>query len=246
MLRQSELDELVGKTAAVAYRAVLLAHGKLKRCTVFTYAFPPPLQQRIEITDVENAIIEQALSLREATKIPFWEAVFATCIKTGQCTDALLEATFFHAGQGQAVNYDRRDLESDVLYKITKRSTSNVSLCSKVFDVREQSRYLNFLDFHCEVTNDNTRIVRGVCQKLMPQGFLILDSGDSYHASSLSLMSAEQRVHVLGKAILASPIIDSFYIAHQLQQDSSSLRISKGGKAKKFPIVIDAWCPDSG
>jgi len=246
MLRQSELDELIGRTAAVAYRAILLAHQDLKSCTVFEYDSPPLLQQRITITEFEKAIIEQALSIREITKIPFWEAVFSACLKSGQCTDALLAATFFHNGQGYPISYDRRELDSDALDKATKEYTRNIGLGSEVFIAHNESRHLNFLDFHCEVTDDNLRIVHQVCRGLMPQGFVIFDSGDSYHASSLNLMSAEERIHVLGKALLVSPIVDSLYIAHQLQQGSSSIRISNGGKAKKFPIVIDAWCPFSG
>lgn len=243
MLTQSKLNELIGKKASVAYRSVLLAHHDLRKCTVFKYDSPPTLQQRVEITAFEKAIIEQALLIREETKIPFWEAIFSSCVKSGQCSESLLEATFFHNGQGSPASYDRHDLESGIFEKITDGNTCNLGLGSEVLDVHDESHHFSFLDFHCEVTDDNKRIVYSVCRMLMPQGFLLLDSGDSYHATSLYLMSNEQRIHLLGKAIRVAPIIDSLYIAHQLQQSSSSLRISMGGKAKKFPIVIDAWCP---
>ncbi len=246
MLRQSEIDELIGKPASLAYRTLILAHQNIERCTIFRYTSPPLLQERIEIKEFEKTIIEQALSIRKATKVPFWEAIFSACMKSGECTAALLKATFFHQGQGQSIDYYRRDLESDILVKVTEGNTLNVSLCSEVIDTHEESHHLNFLDFHCEVSKNNTRIVHSVCRELMPQGFLVLDSGDSYHASSLNLMSAEQRIHVLGKSILVSPIIDSIYIAHQLQQSSSSIRISEGGKATKLPTVIDGWSPTSG
>ena len=245
VINKSNLEQLIGQTAAIAYRSLLLSHHDLKRCTLFKYKTPPPLQQRVSITTFEKAIIEQALSIREQTKIPFWEAIFSACIKNGKCSDALLEATFYHSGQGDPVQYDRDDIESGGLDKATDRDTRNVSLCSKVFDSASKPHHLGFLDFHCDVADANKHIVHSVCRILLPQGFLILDSGDSYHATSLYLMSNEQRIFTLGKAIRVSPIIDSLYIAHQLNQSSSSIRISKGGKAKKHPIVVDAWCPGS-
>lgn len=241
---QSRLNRLLGKTAPVAYRAVLLAHGDVQICTVFRYVSPPSLQERIAITDFENDIIKRALSIREGAKIPFWEAVFSACIQEGRCSSGLLKATFFHNGQGAPVEYQRSDLESGILESLTEGNSLNVSLGSKVFDGRNECRHLNLLDFHCDISESNTRLVYQVCRELMPHGFLILDSGDSYHAASIDLVSPEQRVRMLGKALLVSPIVDVPYIAHQLQQDSSSIRISRGGKAKKIPVVIDAWCPD--
>jgi hypothetical protein len=54
----------------------------------------------------------------------------------------------------------------------------------------------------------------------------------------------DERIAMLGKALLVNPIVDVFYVGHQLQQDSSSIRISKGGRARQFPKVIAAWCGD--
>ncbi|MEW6684482.1 MAG: hypothetical protein AB1451_16425 [Nitrospirota bacterium] len=242
-LTSADLTGLLGKSAAVAYRVILLAQETVKGCTVFKYISPPPLQERVALTDFEKEIVEQALLIRENTKLPFWEAVFSACIRKGQCTDALLKATFFHNGQGLAVVCGRDDLESGVLERLVEGDSANVSLGSEILDRQNESRHLMFLDFHCEVSEGNTRIVHQVCQNLMPEGFLVLDSGDSYHASTIKLVTPKERISMLGKALLASPIVDTTYIGHQLQQESSSIRISKGGKAKRYPVVIGTWCP---
>jgi hypothetical protein len=57
------------------------------------------------------------------------------------------------------------------------------------------------------------------------------------------MVSDEGRIHMLAVALLASPIVDARYVAHQLLQDSSSIRISRGGKLGKVPVIIDAWEP---
>jgi hypothetical protein len=92
------------------------------------------------------------------------------------------------------------------------------------------------------VSPGNKTVINQICRRVMPQGFLLLDSGGSYHACSLTLVSDVDRIHMLAKALLASPIVDARYVAHQLL-DSNSIRVSQGGKTGRVPIVIDAWTP---
>jgi hypothetical protein len=244
MLTPDRLQALVGKTAAVAYRTLLLAQPDIRTFTVFRYVSPPRLQERITVTAPEQEVIERARLVREQTKFPFWEALFAACLQRGECSDALLRAAFFHHGPGVATEHYRADLESGLLESITDENAVNIGLGSRVTDGRGTVLHLNLLDFHCDISDANTRIASRVCRELMPQGFLLLDSGDSYHAASIGVANPDERIATLGKALLVNPIVDAFYIGHQLQQDSSSIRISKGGRAKQFPKVIDAWCGD--
>lgn len=88
------------------------------------------------------------------------------------------------------------------------------------------------MDLHCEVSARNHGVVLRVCRHVMPQGFLLLDSGGSYHACGMTVTSDEGRIHTLGEALLASPTVDARYVAHQLLQESSSIRISLGESGK--------------
>src|ERR1700730_10937093 len=94
------LSQLVGTPAPAVYRSLMLAHEEIARCTLCRYSSPPSLQQRIKITEYESELIDLALSLRESAMIPFWEAVFAACLKKGMCPTPLLDAALFHNGQG--------------------------------------------------------------------------------------------------------------------------------------------------
>ena len=234
---------LIGKPAAFAYTALLLSHSRVQQIHVFKYRSPPPLQQRIAMTATEQGIIEHALELRRAVCLPFWNAVFAACLIRQQHTPALLSAAFFHSGPGSETPYQRRDLENGLLDQVSGDAARNVGLSSEVRDASGQSSHLGLLDFHCDISSRSEAIVNDICREVMPGGYLILDSGDSYHACTLELLTPEQRVRMLGKTVLATPVVDSSYIAHQLQQDASSIRISKGGKTNKKPVVIQAWRP---
>jgi hypothetical protein len=240
-----ELQAMVGLEAASAYRILILGHKPAQGVTLFQYDSPPSMQDRIVVTQAESTVIDRANRMRDGTGVPFWEAIFATCGVAGQCSDAMLTATFFHNGQGLPQHVSRDQISRGILETTATSATRTVALGSLLLGVTGPLGHLNFVDFHCAVSKANQEIVHRICQKVMPRGFLILDSGGSYHACSATLVSNEERVRTLAMALLASPIVDARYVAHQLLQASSSIRISPGGKLAKTPIVVDAWEPSN-
>ena len=239
----ADVNSLVGLTAPVVYTSVFLANQKSSILTLCKYTTPLSLQERVVMTLYERVIIEKALDIRKSHKLPFWEAIFYACIEAGDCRDTLLEATLFHNGMGTLQNHTRNEVESGILSRIANDEARNVGLSSEVVMDTGDRHHLMFIDFHCAITEDNTDLVHRVCRHLMPQGFVILDSGDSYHATSLELGTNDERIKLLGRALLLTPIIDSRYIAHQLQQNASSIRISRGGKCEQFPVAIGVYKP---
>lgn len=238
-----DVQRYVGMPAARAYTRLLLAHPWVRRVAVFRYESPPSLQRRIPLTPAEQTLIDQALALRESTQLPFWNALFTASVMGQMHTPQLVAAAFFHNGPGEAVAYDRDAVEAGILEGVVQEGLPNVGLSSEVRDAEGLAWHLQMLDFHCGISPHNETLAALVCSHLMPDGYLLIDSGDSYHACGFELVTPEMRVHMLGKALLAAPIVDSHYIAHQLQQDASSIRISKGGKASRGPFVVRASLP---
>lgn len=238
-----DLRNLVGLTAADAYARILLSHGNVQRISVYKYNSPPTLQQRIAITPNEQSLIDQALVLRRDTKLPFWNALFATCLQSQTHSPKLIEAAFFHNGPGESTAYDRGIIETGILEELAQSGQRNLGLSSLVHDDRDRTWHLPLLDFHCDISPANEELAALICSHLMPGGYVLIDSGDSYHACGTTLLSPDERIHMLGRALLAAPIVDSHYIAHQLQQAASSIRISVGGKASRTPVVVRAWGP---
>jgi hypothetical protein len=234
----TDAQSWVGLPASTAYTRLLLSDPRVQRFSVFKYRTPPTLQQRIQMTEADKAIMEHALELRRTAHLPFWNAMFASCLIRGTYSDELVMAAFFHNGPGESVEYARSDLEGGVLNELAETGGGNVGLSSAVRDANLQVWHLALLDFRCDISPKNEALAALVCSHLMPQGYLLIDSGDSYHACGLTLLSAEERVHMLGKALLAAPIVDSHYIAHQLQQPESTIRISRRGKTSRGPRVV--------
>lgn len=231
---------LVGLAAADAYTKIILSHGSVRRVSVYQYSSPPTLQQRIAITPNEQLLIDQALVLRKDTKLPFWNALFAACLQSQTHSSELIGAAFFHNGPGVPVAYDRIAIETGALEELAQSGQRNLGLSSLVHDDQGHAWHLPLLDFHCDISSQNEELAALICSHVMPGGYILIDSGDSYHACGTSLLSPGERIQMLGKALLAAPVVDGHYIAHQLQQEASSIRISKGGKASRSPVVVRA------
>lgn len=242
---KSQLPRLLGLHAPQAYRELLLNWMEVEAIDIFEYENPPRMQDRIAIHEAERGLIERANAMRLGTGVPFWEALFATCAVTGECTDSIVAAAFFHNGQGMQRCISRDQIREGVLEHAIKSANRVVAMGSRVLGKEGLIGHLNFLDFHCPVSEQNLELVRRVCRQLMASGFVLLDSGGSYHACSVSIVSDEERMRTLASAILVSPVVDARYVAHQLLQDSSSLRISSGGSLDKIPVVVDAWIPEN-
>ena len=241
-IQKLDMRSLVGLEAANAYAKILLSHGSVRRVSIYKYSSPPPLQQRMVITPNEQSLIDQALVLRKDTKLPFWNALFAACLQNQSHSPELIEAAFFHNGPGEPVDYDRAAIETGALEALAQSGRRNLGLSSQVHD-DERMWHLPLLDFHCDMSPCNEELAALICWHLMPGGYVLIDSGDSYHACGVRLLSPDERIQMLGRALLAAPIVDGHYIAHQLQQKASSIRISMGGKASRTPVVVRAWAP---
>lgn len=233
------IRSFVGLSAACAYTR-LLSLLKVQRATILRYSSPPPLQSRVELTQDDQSLIQDALKIRQETKMPFWNALFSAALVRQYHSPGLVSAAFFHNGPGEPEPLQMSKIESGLLKGVAE-TENNVGLSSEVYDSNGIVKHIPMLDFHCEISPHNEALADLVCEHLMPHGHLLIDSGDSYHACGLSLISCEQRFQMLGKALLVAPVVDSFYIAHQLQQPTSSIRISKGGRARVEPKVVRAF-----
>ena len=233
-------DKFLGKQATEACAELIRAHQSISKVRICHYEAPPSLQKRIKMSRIEEDLVNVALKIRKEVGMPFWEALFAACLKEGRFTNPLLDAALFHQGTGRKRRKHRADVLAGKLTEIAhKRSEGRaVGLLSEVELKSGELRHFVFLDFHCEVSGENTKLVSAVSSRLLPGGFLLLDSGDSYHAWGIQLVSSSERVKLLGRSLFFMPIVDGIYIAHQLNQDASSIRISVGGQGNCAPQVI--------
>lgn len=230
----------VGRHAHEVYRALILGTDGATHFHLCRYRSPPSLQDRLEGNGRAQEVVQQAMERRKDGVTPFWQAIFSVCLANGWCSRELVRAALFHAGPGEVTSHSVAVLEDREISAMLGEDEANVALASHVLLKDGTCVHLAMLDFRCDVSEGNTHLVQNICRELYQHGFVLIDSGDSYHACGVTTLSAEQRVAFLGRALLLAPIIDAAYLGHQLQQEFSTIRVSVGGALKRMPTVIAA------
>ncbi|MFC5576930.1 hypothetical protein ACFPOA_02740 [Lysobacter niabensis] len=226
----------VGSAAHVAYAAIIHSHKEVESIELCRYRSPPPLQSRIELTDRERDLVANAVVKRQDGVTSFWQGVFASALELGWCSQAVVEAALFHNGPGdiQSIPVSSFGESLEVIFDPDER---NVGLSSKLTLRDGTSRHLAMLDFRCEVGEASLAILEKICDALYEGGYVVVDSGHSYHACGMRIVTPSKRIEFLSKALIFSPIIDVAYLSHQLRQEFSTIRISRGGSSDLLPKI---------
>jgi hypothetical protein len=101
--------------------------------------------------------------------------------------------------------------------------------------------HIPLMDFRCNPSEKNSRIVQRALKAMGQEAGLLAESGRSYHYYGFQLQSAAEWVQFLAMAMLFSPIVDVRYIAHRLADGTCRLRISSGLGKSSIPFVCQVF-----
>lgn len=208
---------------------------------VFKYQPPPAAQLRIERSEVENFLFEKALELRRELQLPFWDSLLLSCFSCTEVPQSILDAAQLHIShRSSETEVERGSVLDGTLYKLAadRERDSSLALVSEVRTINGKNEHIPLLDFHIPHSEVNQKIVTSILHRLLPSGFILLRSGRSYHAWGTKTITLDDYPTFLARAMLYSPIIDRAYLAHQLIESRSALRISEGYPEKPIPSVI--------
>jgi hypothetical protein len=207
---------------------------------VFSYQHPPLLQQRLDLTLEEKAILEKALVVREKTSLPFWDAIMLSCFDEPRDFRRLLaEATFHQTHRASMSRITRADVLSGRLTNLalTTLPSDVWSFSSLVETSDARFAHLPLLDFHCPETVRNDRLVATVCERLFRSATLVFVSGESYHAIGLELLDEAALRNFLIRSLFFAPIVDRAYVAHQLLEGACALRLNFSATKPNVPTL---------
>jgi hypothetical protein len=94
------------------------------------------------------------------------------------------------------------------------------------------------LDFSQAAAARALQLVKGVVETIGLTGY-ILESGRSYHFYGEQLLDDSQWLRFLAESLLFGPVVDRRWVAHQLIESASALRISAGPNGAPIPRVVD-------
>jgi hypothetical protein len=235
-----DYSNLVGKNAIEAYLFIFKINSAVEKIKLKKFKRAPLIQDRIKLSVEEQDAIEKALKLREEYKVPFWDSLFLTCFGSKFIPNRLLDEALFHQKEYKEILLSRQQILRGEMQNIFSNENSEewIVITSDVEMTNGDIYFLQMLDFHCFKSNENFNLVSAVCKRVFSSSVILFDSGQSYHALGTELLPKKDFVNFLAKALLYAPIVDRAYIAHQLLDNSCSLRISKGGRTKQIPCVL--------
>jgi hypothetical protein len=235
-------ENLVG-LGAPRFLGVLFSSLQRVREIRLTKCSPLPiLQARFNLTAREQVVYAKALDLRRRTGISFWDAVL---LELAFVPDAirLLDAAMMHVplhGDEKILSWS--EISSGGLERacveFSPEDGASLTFLSEVVCTDGSLGHLPMMDFHASKSPANQRLVEAAATRLFPDGSILLDSGESYHAYGRRIISQEAFRRFLGNAILLAPIVDRPYVAHQLIEGRCALRLTQGGGKSQVPVVV--------
>lgn len=200
--------------------------------TFSKYKQQPLIQEKIELSKIDNEFISAALDIRNRLRLPFWDSLMLSFFDKKNVSKKLLSNALTHNKNIEKIT--TRNIE-DIRNYIIKNPQESLSLNSEILLKDNTVKHFFLLDFHIYPSDNNLKITTDILQILGLHGY-ILDSGESYHFVSDSFFELESLINLLAKSLLFSPIVDRAWIAHQILERSCSLRV--GIKHGIMPNVI--------
>lgn len=192
---------------------------------------PAPTAQR-RTSDPEgrsDAIFTEALKLRAATGLPFWDAVFLTGeTRPDGITAEIVDGALLHQSLRVAAHRDV-SIDQKVRARLLERSQTDATITALSSEVRlpsGETRHLPMIDFASKSRRPgSTESVVTTARGLGIPGF-VMKSGRSFHFYGAALLTQDELRRHLSRALLLAPVTDARWIAHQLLDGMCSLRIS--------------------
>src|SRR5688572_21455443 len=90
-----------GMSTAEILTILVSENQTISAISSFAYRHPALLQQRLDLTSDEHAILAKAIALRRESRLPFWDALLLSCFgEQRDFTRLLREATFHQTHEG--------------------------------------------------------------------------------------------------------------------------------------------------
>lgn len=234
------IPECLGQGASRTIEQLILSNPQILKVTFASYSHLPLIQERAKPSKFEKGLIKDALALRSNFHLPFWDCIMLLISNSEISAPTLLEKATTHISLRDSYTVlDTTAIKDNAIQELVMRNAlNNLETCvtSEVVMADGSTRHLAMMDFHCRPSTAGRLAAKSVCKKLFPSGALLLESGESFHAYGLKLLSESQFYEFLGRALLFAPIVDRAYIAHQLIEQRCALRIS--GVVKPTPQTL--------
>lgn len=239
-----EMQNLVGKPAPEVYTGVIGNLPEVQEVAVAQYAVPPPVQERACLTIEEQQLVERAVNVRKTTRLSFLEVLLEMSSEAKHSVDGILDAVGYHQQHSVSRTWlSREEVLKGGLLRVCANapSTAPLAFLSRVNTGSSSFSHIPLLDLHVKKSNQSLSMVLSIARRLLGEAHVVLETIRSYHVFGVQLLTENQAMLFLSKAVLFSPITDHAYIAHQLLEGESALRITGRANDDDVPTLVTAF-----
>lgn len=233
-------NHLVGVTAPLAYSAIIAQMLAIEAVSFASYSIPPLIQDRASLEPTETQLVDKAAELRKDEWFSYLE-VLLNMIAREECdVTGILNAIEFHQPHpSDRVWLSRRAILEGKLVALCNNAVerSPIAVFSRIRTKSGEDRHIPLLDFHVEKRAWSLSLVVSIGRKLTRPPFLIMETSRSYHLVGTNLLPESELMKFLAKSLLYSPIVDHAYVAHQIIEGESALRITTKNDENDIPVV---------
>ncbi|HEY6925697.1 MAG TPA: hypothetical protein VI653_19610 [Steroidobacteraceae bacterium] len=232
-----------GAPACVAYRHLVEALPEIGAVKLVSYTDPPPLQDRLALTPEQAMVVARARALKSEHAIPFWDGLFRTLADSPtQSRELLSAATFHQTFESEPILVSRDAVRAGAIEAmIIELAPKQIGFLSEVVLHDHRIAHVPMLDFQQPCSPASLPLVTDVARLLFGSCGIVLESGNSYHAVGLRLVSEEELRRMLAQALMFGATVDRRYIGHQLIEGRCCLRLSKRPDSGTAPRVAGSF-----
>ncbi len=229
-----ELHELLPRLAA--------AWGGAGELEFVRLSVPHRAQTRLQESEAAQPLLDAARRARHEHGLAFWDSLLTATVRVGpDFPEELVDAALFHQDVEHLPSkyyVPAAELQTDWLTSVvgSLREREILVLRSRVAGPTEM--HIPMLDMALPADVEHSSAVAArLLSHLGIHGYLF-GSGRSFHFYGSALVSSERLTRFLGQALLLAPLVDERWIAHQLIEGSSALRVSAGSERQHHPRFV--------
>ncbi len=216
-------------------KEILINNQEIEYIYIHNYPSQQLLQCVISFTENDINHFNKAMEIRDKYHLPFWDSIMLSSFYEERYSKNFFKYATHHNTKDKFLIINRDKID-EFIYN---NSLINIAFNSKIILSNMETKHIPLFDFHIPVNNTNLNIIKTVLKELNIKSGYIVNSGESYHFIGNYYIDYNEYKTILYKALFFSPIIDKNWIAHQLIEESSSLRI--GYKHNILPILIEKY-----
>ncbi len=235
------LFTLLGKPAPIFYTDVVELLPAVQEISIAKYTPPPPIQRRATLSDQEILLVNSAAKVRASSSFSFLQILMKMCTEATHPVEGILDSINYHQKHPLERSWVcRESVLNGTLIRLCANAASNEPLAffSRVKVGSTEFYSLPLLDMRIPKSPRSLNIITSIANRLLGTRFAILETHKSYHLIGIALLKDIEINNFLAHALLYSPITDHAYIAHQLLEGESSLRLTAHFEDALSPTVV--------